>query len=475
MRQTLGPVAFLYFGIFEKDSLHLFLCLIQLLPSLEMARASETGIWPELAKSYSLDPACLLTQLLPNHFGSIVKGTFIFPDNPSFFFEKYCFYFGALMLLLSIAGIVLAVRSKKYFWPALFFICSILALGTNTPIYNWLYQTVPALDLIRVPARFYFLASFALILLACKAMDSFKEKRFVLALILLVTTFDLAHSARSLIYPENISSYRKSSGIDTFIKPGYRMISDPDTVPSNKSMLYHNMNLNGYETLILENFVKYIGLQEKQVFGPTGLARTDLLSPLAKGLSFRYIVTRKQIPGLVLAGETQTGLKVYETKEYLPMIYFPRTISVFENTGHGAFDGINYLRKTSYSPDQETILDFIPPGYPRLNSGGSIVSLGYTPARYKAELKTLGDSSLVLSEIYYPGWKASLDGQPIKLQHADKSLRAVLLPRGEYLNNKALFIYYDPVTWVIGACATTAVLIVLLFMSFLYFIKPKLN
>jgi uncharacterized membrane protein YfhO len=37
-----------------------------------------------------------------------------------------------------------------------------------------------------------------------------------------------------------------------------------------------------------------------------------------------------------------------------------------------------------------------------------------------------------MSEIYYPAWKAYVDGQPVPLYVADGVLRAVAVPAGEH-------------------------------------------
>ncbi len=39
---------------------------------------------------------------------------------------------------------------------------------------------------------------------------------------------------------------------------------------------------------------------------------------------------------------------------------------------------------------------------------------------------------LVLSEVYYPAWKAYVDGEPARLYVADHALRAVPVPAGEH-------------------------------------------
>jgi len=40
---------------------------------------------------------------------------------------------------------------------------------------------------------------------------------------------------------------------------------------------------------------------------------------------------------------------------------------------------------------------------------------------------------LVLSEVYYPAWKAKLDGAPITIHRANYNFRAVYVPAGEHV------------------------------------------
>lgn len=56
----------------------------------------------------------------------------------------------------------------------------------------------------------------------------------------------------------------------------------------------------------------------------------------------------------------------------------------------------------------------------------------YAPGRFTVELETPAPagSALVVSENYYPGWTARVDGQPAKAERANLSLMAVALPEG---------------------------------------------
>jgi len=65
--------------------------------------------------------------------------------------------------------------------------------------------------------------------------------------------------------------------------PDFRILTEPDTIITNKSMLYHHYNLNGYEAIFLRSFTRYLAAQEKRSLNSTGLCRTDITSPLGLG------------------------------------------------------------------------------------------------------------------------------------------------------------------------------------------------
>lgn len=77
-------------------------------------------------------------------------------------------------------------------------------------------------------------------------------------------------------------------------------------------------------------------------------------------------------------------------------------------------------------------------GYKDSLSTISLVS--YEPNRLKYKASSAKDGVVVFSEIYYPGWQATIDGQPVDIARADYILRAMNVPAGEH----TIEMWFDP-------------------------------
>ncbi len=77
------------------------------------------------------------------------------------------------------------------------------------------------------------------------------------------------------------------------------------------------------------------------------------------------------------------------------------------------------------------------------NSEATIVD--YQPERVTIKAKTSARGWLFLSDTYYPGWKAFVDGKESKIYRADYTFRAVSVPAGEH---SVAFVYQpDSLRW----------------------------
>ena len=144
---------------------------------------------------------------------------------------------------------------------------------------------------------------------------------------------------------------------------------------------------------------------------------------------------------------------VYERYKYLPrsfMVYKSRVLNSKEEVEE-------VLTSEEFDPFTEVLLEGNPPipqpdgltekpvGFSSADSSAAITS--YDINDIAIEVNNLADGFLVLSEIYYPGWKAFIDGQPTKVLKADYALRAVYLPEGRH----QVRFTFDPLSFKIGA------------------------
>jgi uncharacterized membrane protein YfhO len=77
---------------------------------------------------------------------------------------------------------------------------------------------------------------------------------------------------------------------------------------------------------------------------------------------------------------------------------------------------------------------------------GSARFEAYEPERVVARSRADRRSLLVLSDIHYPGWKASVDGRDAPLERVDYLLRGVMVPAGAH----RVEFRYEPASWRAG-------------------------
>jgi Bacterial membrane protein YfhO len=68
------------------------------------------------------------------------------------------------------------------------------------------------------------------------------------------------------------------------------------------------------------------------------------------------------------------------------------------------------------------------------------------PERVEAEVRAREDAMLVVTDSFFPGWKASLDGQDTEVRRVDYLLRGVAVPAGSH----HVELRYQPLTWRLG-------------------------
>lgn len=86
------------------------------------------------------------------------------------------------------------------------------------------------------------------------------------------------------------------------------------------------------------------------------------------------------------------------------------------------------------------------------DSAATITLVQHNPKYLKYESQSSQSGLAVFSEIYYPGWEATIDGQPANILRADYILRALEIPAG----NHTIEFTFRPKPYTVGNKITTA-------------------
>lgn len=102
---------------------------------------------------------------------------------------------------------------------------------------------------------------------------------------------------------------------------------------------------------------------------------------------------------------------------------------------------------------------------PKELSRANVDVVKYRPERVVIEADLDEPGYLVLTDAWYPGWQASVDGEPVTVCRADLLFRAIALEPGEH---RVTFVF-RPLNQVVGCVASSIGLILLIAVSVLHF------
>ena len=112
-------------------------------------------------------------------------------------------------------------------------------------------------------------------------------------------------------------------------------------------------------------------------------------------------------------------------------------------------DALERLADRTFDPSESVVLDEKPSveleGQAR-PSNSTVHIVNYEPSRITLDVELGKEGILVLSEVFYPGWGAYVDGSPTEIRRANYALRAVEVEGGPH---RVEFLY-DPVSLKAG-------------------------
>ena len=243
-------------------------------------------------------------------------------------------------------------------------------------------------------------------------------------------------------------------------------------IEPNVAMRYGLYDARGYD-FPLEG--RYSRLWEEHVSAEEGIVPATRLAPIdAESLRALSLLGVADVlaapedpplrqPGLRLAYDGPDA-RVYENRDALPRAFVVGATQLAQSDDEAleaVMDPQVDLRRIAVV--EEPIGGLTPD-----TRGGRAQITAYEPDRVEVEAEAPGDALLVLGDVYYPGWKASVDGEDVPIERVDYLLRGVRIGPGTH----DVEFRYEPASWRIGWVLSLLALVIVAVLCFRAWTRP---
>ncbi len=239
-------------------------------------------------------------------------------------------------------------------------------------------------------------------------------------------------------------------------------------------MLYKIQSVGGYHGNQLNRYQEFIGAKNTIMFqNPENLSYRNFLDLL----NVKYVIGLR-LPDDLSPYDEQTQQVIGALKEHFSQPNFrltwmgpryaiyenltalPRAFVVPQYTVMPEIGILPRLQDPNFDPRKMAILEENPgvTFQPDTGAVGSCRVLNYDANKIKVEASLSSPGILVLSENYYPAWKAYIDGKPTKIYRTDYLFRGVFLDSG---NHTVEFVYQSKYFQLGGLISIFACIIIL--------------
>jgi hypothetical protein len=205
---------------------------------------------------------------------------------------------------------------------------------------------------------------------------------------------------------------------------------DGEMMSANLSLIWDVSDVIITSPLHIDRNDKYlaeIGMDVPLETGSVNATRFIKNKPLADVLGLKYVLSTHEIEHESLEPVLRGAVKGWRNADALPLAFLVgcvRTADGFDQAIE-ALKSIDVHREAVVeSPTQAMPCEGGDPGT------ATIVSMDHG----KWEIDVTADSSalLVVSETYYPGWEAQIDGEPTSIERTNALFRGVVVPKGAH-------------------------------------------
>jgi hypothetical protein len=421
-------------------------------------------------------PETLTTFLHPEAFGTPIDNSYEDVE----LWEDVA-YFGLIPLVLALFGMTFGDnRYHKRFLVVGFWLSILLVF--DTPVLRLMFDFVPGFSLFRHPSRLLFLTVLFGIPLSAIGLERLLtqiDQRLpdgqavritpaLVALLIVLITAEGAYYARRYITMAPSVEVVPQTRYEEFLSSDSSLFR---VAPIGRHTVNYGWGsfmqlelVSGFDAYNYRHYERYIGLLTRGVIPPdehvvwtdlNSIARIDLLD----ALNVKYLLVNRMIPspppqlGLIKSfpkepafvfygGLNTAPIHIYENGGVLPRSYFATEIAPARDEQQALELALRLdlrqttivegdgMAPTSFDVPENATLDFVD----RKNDS------------YLLESRNDERGFAVVGEIWHPGWKATLDGEPIKLHRTNIAQMGASLPAGKH----RLSFEFRPLYWTLA-------------------------
>jgi len=442
-------------------ALALATCAVQLGPTMQLSGLSIATLraaWH--GTGGGLYRESLASLVIPNYYHiyeGLDRNVYRLPID----FTQLYVYCGILPLALMLAAAFLRG------WPRVFLLCAIASgvwmLGDKTPVYAFIFRHLPQRVASPLYAE-YALAAFSLFVALGSAAALARVARRAPAWILwaaaLVTAADLSHFGAEKPMNTVKGSWRGEDSeqeLAVFPRGSLAQIrklvktSDPparvDYADANYwrgAELVEMPTMAGNNPLMLKRIYDLRRLYCGGNYWERDVPVSRLDSPLLRMTNTAFVVaflpeSRARLAQSALPEVADiAGLDFHHVADPLPRFYLVPHLHKSDNE----VEALLFLARADFAPEGEAVVED-EAGSDEEEVRGEITVESYEANRVVLRARTDGPAFLATSEPMYPGWTATINGQPARLHMTNGAFRGLHLGAGA----SRIVIRYRPVHW----------------------------
>lgn len=361
----------------------------------------------------------------------------------------------------------------------------VLTAGKIFPEAKWLvYLKISQRNLI-LPTLLFLISS---LIFGCwflfKNRQTANIKVLVLIAILLLSVFDLfrfgwkylSFSKQEMIFP--------STPVIEFLQKQEKpfRVEFGETIPQNMWLPYGLESAAGYDAMAPLRYTQFLGAlrtgKSDAPYGRVGQVE-NYESKLFDLLNIKYVLAVKydekgvrtpegkpkpifENPKFKLVFEDKT-VQVYENKNVLPRAFLVHEV-VVKNSDKEIID---QLLDSNFDLAKAAVIEEnVSLGKTKFNlKNDKVLYFNYGQTSSFIKTNSEADGFLLVTDSFYPGWEAKIDGQPAKIYRTDFAFRGIFVPQGEHL----IEFIYQPLSFRLGSFISLSTAVIMIGIIIVFF------